>query len=202
MDKRTIKSVILDLRNKGNSFQDISDVLKSEYNVSMSRQAICGMYKRLTSEDNVKNNFNLMVSTVDIVNYSVIGLDAYRIKDILVSRNIDLSLINIKNTLADNASSMHDFYTEMLRVVSSKIRLGEDLESIRTALAYKGEKPTESVMKALLLDYATLEIRENAARTVAKIYNLTDDKTLVKKINTKFNLDVSSKDLGKIINMQ
>lgn len=200
MDKRTIKSMIIELKEEGNSFQEISNILAKQYNVKMSRQAVCGMYKRATSDEAVQNNLNLVLATTDIMNYNVIGLDKSKIKDILATKDTSISLAKINEIISENSDYKSTLYRDLLRKVSTMIKNGEDIESIKHKLSYKGELPSDKVIDSLFCDYATMEIKNNATGIIANIYNIKEDKTMIKKILKQFNIDISAKDLGQALN--
>ena len=153
MDKRTIKSLIIELKEENKSFQEISDILAREYGVKMSRQAVCGMYKRATSDDAINNNRNIILATTDIVNYSALGMPESIIKETLNNRGIDVSLNKVKSILKDNSNYLDEIYNELLKRMSWYIEHGYDLEDIKSKLQFKGVKPTESLLKSLIYSY-------------------------------------------------
>lgn len=69
MRKEEIKSIIVELREKEKTFAEISDILKEVYGVTMSRQAVCGMYRRLTEKSEENKDIKMIVFRVDIINF-------------------------------------------------------------------------------------------------------------------------------------
>lgn len=201
MDKMTIKSMIIELKDEGKSFQNISDILLRDYGVRMSRQAVCGMYKRSTSDTTVNTNKELKLATTDIINYSVIGVSNRDIKEILHrTRGVSISLSSIESTIKEKNNFLIDRYDYLLGIVSTKIKNGDDCDSIRQALEYKGEPIREIIFNKLLEDYSANEIKKRALDVLVKVYNSSENKALVKTMSQKFNLNITTADLSKALN--
>lgn len=201
MDKRTLKIKIIELRDiYGLSYQDISDTLAQQYNIKMSRQAICGMYKRATSEESICTNRDLALATTDILNYYAIGINIREIKNIISSSDIRISSSDISNIIENNDKYLDEILKEQIRKVTQSVINNEDIKDLITRLAYKGYEPTKNKID-LLLKISTMKLlNDKAAEVLAKVYNMTDSRELIRDISNDFRICSISKEINKYIN--
>ena len=201
MDKRTLKSIIVELRDiDGKSFGEIADILATEYDTSMSRQAVHGMYKRATDADTVMHNREIVLASRDIVNYFTIGKEDTQIKSLLLKDGYKLSISEINKAISDNVKYIKEVKDDQFNRVKLAILSGAEYSSIVNKLKYKDVEPTEAVVDALI-KLATISIMNNkSAEILAKVYSIKEDKQLIRDIISSFSLRVSSSDIGKYLN--
>lgn len=195
MDKRALKSTIIELKESGLSFQNISDVLAKEYDIHMSRQAVCGMYNRATSDEVINKNKELILATEDIVNYNSIGLSNYEIKEVLDKLGYSITLSDIEYILSINTEYKKSVEMELVQKIIRGLKLGNEIAEIKEKVTYKGLSITDSKLKALLKISAEQMIYEQSKKVLASIYNATDDKALVKDIIAKHNMNITMRDI-------
>ena len=195
MDKRALKSTIIELKESGLSFQNISDVLAKEYNVHMSRQAVCGMYNRATSDDAISKNRELILTTADIVNYNCLGLNNNEIRDVLNKLGYSIVLSDIEYILSINSEYKKSVEMELVQKIVKGLKVGNEVSEIKSKLAYKGLTVTEQKLKALIKIAAEQMIYEQSRKVLSSIYNATDDKTLVKDIIAEHNMNITMRDI-------
>lgn len=195
MDKRALKSTIIELKESGLSFQNISDVLAKEYDIHMSRQAVCGMYNRATSDEVINKNKELILTTEDIVNYNSIGLSNYEIKEVLGKLGYDITLSDIEYILSINTEYKKSVEMELVQKIVRGLKIGNEIAEIKEKVTYKGLSITDSKLKTLLKISAEQMIYEQSKKVLASIYNATDDKTLVKDIIAEHNMNITMKDI-------
>lgn len=195
MDKRALKSTIIELKESGLSFQNISDVLAKEYDIHMSRQAVCGMYNRATSDEVINKNKELILTTEDIVNYNSIGLSNYEIKEVLDKLGYSITLSDIEYILSINTEYKKSVEMELVQKIIRGLKLGNEIAEIRAKITYKGLSVTDNKLKSLLKISAEQMIYEQSKKVLASIYNATDDKALVKDIIAEHNMNITMKDI-------
>ena len=195
MDKRALKSTIIELKESGLSFQNISDVLAKEYDIHMSRQAVCGMYNRATSDEVINKNKELILTTEDIVNYNSIGLSNYEIKEVLDKLGYSITLSDIEYILSINTEYKKSVEMELVQKIVRGLKLGNEITEIKEKVTYKGLTITDSKLKTLLKISAEQMIYEQSKKVLASIYNATDDKTLVKDIIAEHNMNITMRDI-------
>ena len=195
MDKRALKSTIIELKESGLSFQNISDVLAKEYNVHMSRQAVCGMYNRATSDDAISKNRELILTTADIVNYNCLGLNNNEIRDVLNKLGYSIVLSDIEYILSINSEYKKSVEMELVQKIVKGLKVGNEVSEIKSKLAYKGLVVNDSKLRELIKLAAEQMIYEQSRKVLSSIYNATDDKTLVKDIIAEHNMDITMRDI-------
>lgn len=195
MDKRALKSTIIELKESGLSFQNISDILAKDYDIHMSRQAVCGMYNRATSDEVINKNKELILTTEDIVNYNSIGLSNYEIKEVLDKLGYSITLSDIEYILSINTEYKKSVEMELVQKIVRGLKIGNEIAEIKEKITYKGLSITDNKLKALLKISAEQMIYEQSKKVLASIYNATDDKALVKDIIAEHNMNITMKDI-------
>lgn len=195
MDKRALKSTIIELKESGLSFQNISDILAKDYDIHMSRQAVCGMYNRATSDEVINKNKELILTTEDIVNYNSIGLSNCEIKEVLNKLGYSITLSDIEYILSINTEYKKSVEMELVQKIIRGLKLGNEIAEIRAKITYKGLSVTDNKLKSLLKISAEQMIYEQSKKVLASIYNATDDKALVKDIIAEHNMNITMKDI-------
>lgn len=195
MDKRALKSTIIELKESGLSFQNISDILAKDYDIHMSRQAVCGMYNRATSDEVINKNKELILTTEDIVNYNSIGLSNCEIKEVLDKLGYSITLSDIEYILSINTEYRKSVEMELVQKIIRGLKLGNEIAEIRAKITYKGLSVTDNKLKSLLKISAEQMIYEQSKKVLASIYNATDDKALVKDIIAEHNMNITMKDI-------
>lgn len=195
MDKRALKSTIIELKESGLSFQNISDILAKDYDIHMSRQAVCGMYNRATSDEVINKNKELILTTEDIVNYNSIGLSNCEIKEVLNKLGYSITLSDIEYILSINTEYRKSVEMELVQKIIRGLKLGNEIAEIKEKVTYKGLSITDNKLKALLKISAEQMIYEQSKKVLASIYNATDDKALVKDIIAKHNMNITMRDI-------
>lgn len=202
MDKRTLKSIIVELKesDENRSFQDIADILEKDYDIKMSRQAVYGMYNRATSDEAISKYKDLILATNDILSYHILGLSNKVIKGIMANNEIELPLSVIDNIIKEHNVTIEQMTKDQVLKVISLINNGQDLEDIKDSLSYKGETPTNKRVNSLIELSSLYMISESACKSLAKVMNLTENKALIKKVINKINLGISLKDVESELN--
>lgn len=194
MDKLTLKSTILELRDSGFTFEEISNTLKEEYNITMSRQAVHGMYNRTVASDNSNRQKNIILSTSDILNYYCLGITEDKIKGLL---EFDMKVADIKRVILENPDNITCIRkTQINRIITSIIN-GADINDIKKSLAYKCISIEDKVFNKLIEKASETYIRESVALNILSIYNMSNDRQLTKKLIDKFNINMNISELGK-----
>ena len=201
MDKRTLKSKIIELRDiEGKSFREISDELALKYGIRMTRQAVCGMYNRATEPDKIIHNRDLMLAVNDIVNYFTLGKEAACIKEILANNNYSFSVSEIESIINGNSKYIKDIKEDQLKRVKIAILNGDDYSDIIDKLSYKNVKPNEYVINDMIKLAASTIINDRAVEVLAKVYTINENKALVKDIVQSFKLNASYSSVSKYLN--
>lgn len=195
MDKRALKSTIIELKENGLSFQNISDILAKDYGVKMSRQAVCGMYNRAISDETIVKNRELILTTVDIIKYNSIGLNNSEIKRVLDKLGYSITINDIEYILSINAEYKKSIEMELVTKIIKNLKEGNEIDEIKYKLTYNGLTVTDSKLRYLIKIAARQMIYEQSKKVLTSIYNATDDKALVKDIIAEHDMGITIKDI-------
>lgn len=200
MDKRTLKSTIIELKDDGKTFQEISDILAKEHSIQMTRQAVYGMYKRATSDDLLEHNKLLILITNDIMNYNALGLSDKQIQEILLPLDDKIKVSEVHQIVVSNSDYMIDIRDEQVKRIMNAIENGHSIKDITNSLSFKNQIIKQSKLNELIKIASDRLVEKYATQVLAKVFNTTEDRDAVKHTIDKFNMNISFKDIGKIIN--
>lgn len=195
-----MRSLILDLRAEGKSFQDISNILENEYSIKKSRQAICAMYNRLTSDTALSKNAEELIRTSDILNYKAIGLSTEQIKRVISANGYEVISYYIDDVIRQNTSYSKRILAEQVAKVVDILRRNGDYDAMIIALSYKNEKPTQSLIKEVVRLASSEILKSRAVDLMVKVINITDDTSIIRYLNKTHNFKISLKEVSTAMN--
>jgi hypothetical protein len=195
MDKRELKAIIVDLKERNCSFQTISDILARDYNIQMSRQAVCGMYQRATSDEAIKKNTDIILTACDICKYASLGLSSKQIKSIMTNAGYSLSMSDIEYILEINKQYIEKMDSELVSKIIKSITKGSEAAEIKQTLSHNGVTITDSKFRNLMIEATKQMLNKEVASVLYKVYTSTDDKGLIKDILSDINSDMTIKDI-------
>lgn len=193
MSKNELKVLIIRLRDSGCSYGEISNVLKSEYGIEMSRQSVCGMYTRSVSKGKEKE-----VNRIDVIMYSVLGYSPLDIREILKDNTeYSLSSMDIKDIIAESRELIKENRDRKVRTLARALYDGTDNTGINNILSYNNKVAKKDEYKQLLCDATEIIMKELAATTYAQLFRATGNRDIVKRAMTQVGLEVSFREIGK-----
>jgi len=193
MSKNELKVLIIRLRDSGCSYGEISNVLKSEYGIEMSRQSVCGMYTRSVSKGKEKE-----VNRLDVVMYSVLGYSPLDIREILKDNTeYSLSAMDIKDIIAESRELIKENRDRKVRTLARALYDGTDNAGVNNILSYNNRVAKKDEYRQLLCDATEIIMRELAATTYAQLFKATGNRDIVKRAMTQVGLEVSFREIGK-----
>lgn len=193
MSKNELKVLIIRLRDNGCSYGEISNVLKSEYGIEMSRQSVCGMYTRSVSKGKEKE-----VNRLDVIMYSVLGYSPLDIREILKDNTeYSLSAMDIKDIIAESRELIKENRDRKVRTLARALYDGTDSPGVNNILSYNNKVAKKDEYKQLLCDATEIIMKELAATTYAQLFKATGNRDIVKRAMTQVGLEVSFREIGK-----
>lgn len=193
MSKNELKVLIIRLRDSGCSYGEISNVLKSEYGIEMSRQSVCGMYTRSVSKGKEKE-----VNRLDVIMYSVLGYSPLDIREILKDNTeYSLSAMDIKDIIAESRELIKENRDRKVRTLARALYDGIDRLGVNNILSYNNKVAKKDEYKQLLCDATEIIMKELAATTYAQLFKATGNRDIVKRAMTQVGLEVSFREIGK-----
>lgn len=199
MRKEEIKSIIVELREKEKTFAEISDILKEVYGVTMSRQAVCGMYRRLTEKSEENKDIKMIVFRVDIINFHLIGLTNEEIRELLKKRyDIEFTAYNIQSIIDSKEGYLKRVSDEKVEKIANHIMDVNSPSTIVDILKYKGIKPKERVVKEFTIKAVNQLMRQQAIKIASNIVDETGSSSIIKQINKMYRFDITLKEIKNI----
>lgn len=197
MEKYELKAIIIELREENKTFSEISDILKNVYGITMSRQAINGMYKRAVSKNEKNRSIKMLAVITDVANFYCLGLTLMEIKSkIKEEQNISLSVYKIQSIIEEKKKYIDSIVNMQVSKITQYIEREVNIGSIEQILQYKNEMPTKKVVKDLINKAATELVRIKAVEVADKVINIVDNVDVIKTLNKRYNLNISLRELG------
>ena len=201
MRKEEIKSIIVELREKEKTFAEISDIIKEVYGVTMSRQAVCGMYRRLTEKSEENNDIKMIVFRVDIINFHLIGLTNEEIRELLKKRyDVEFTAYNIQSIIDSKEGYLKRVSDEKVEKIANHIMDVNSPSTIVDILKYKGIKPKERVVKEFTIKAVNQLMRQRAVEIASNIVDETGSSSIIKQINKMYKFNITLKETKGIEN--
>lgn len=157
-----VRLMIEQLKNDGLTFQEISDFLKAEKGITMSRQAVHAMYKRIVEKQKMFNSQEVVM----IVAYRYFG-------------KTDKEICDIIGIEASKASSISDVVKKNGELLIST----SEITAILIDLFLDHKVEMQDLLKSIKSSFG-IDITEDDI--IAMIYNAGADK-LIKKLKGEFN---------------
>lgn len=199
MDKKTLKLLIVELKESGKTYQEISDILLNSYDTPMSRQAVCGMYNRAISNITIKHNKDIEMATSDIINYCAVGCSYKEIKTRLLD-NITIPMTEVVSILKSNINQLETVLKSLILVVEKYLSNGYSELDIIDRIQYKGVFIERSILRMLIKVATEHLLKSNATRTLTKIYSATEDRALIKNLISIHNIGITFTDINRALN--
>lgn len=157
-----VRLMIEQLKNDGLTFQEISDFLKAEKGITMSRQAVHAMYKRIVEKQKMFNSQEVVM----IVAYRYFG-------------KTDKEICDIIGIEASKASSISDVVKKNGELLIST----SEITAILIDLFLDHKVEMQDLLKSIKSSFG-IDITDDDI--IAMIYNAGADK-LIKKLKGEFN---------------
>lgn len=201
MDKDTIKSIVIESRDSGMTYQKIADMLKNKYGVIKTRQSLQSLYSRATNKNNIERNSDYLFVTTDVINYYSLGLGVNAILGIINDTRTDrITTYQINEILRCKEKQLKNIENSQIDKIINVINNLGTIEQINHTLEYKGVKPKESRVESLIAKACSKMIKQSAIETISKIINVTGDTSIIGKMNGKHSLEITLKETNKAVN--
>lgn len=193
VDMITLKSLIIELKDSGMTFQEVADTLEKRYGVIKTRQAISGLYNR--AKEALKDDESYQMTICDIINIYAISDSAAQVLNHLQHLGL---CVNYRQVL--NVISKEKRYTENVQqtIVAKLVEQMDGLVDIREAtktIEYKGINISKKRFDEYFEKACKAFIRQDIMISLSRIYKLTSNKEMVKSIGEKFNIGIKTSDL-------
>ena len=196
MDMTTLKTMIIELKDSGMSFQEISDYLCVEHGINKSRQALNGLYNR--AKKAVGKNEERQKITCDVVNLyclldtvSMVSREAHRI-------DLDITYSQVLNIIKGEEAYVSSVESTIIASIVSKIGSIYDIRELRKSINYKGIVISDKKLSKYFEKAYTIYIKQKIEEHLSTIYKLTSNKDMAKRVGKNFNMNITTADLKHV----
>lgn len=193
MDMTTLKTLIIELKDSGMTFQEVADTLEKQYGVVRTRQAINGIYKR--AKESLKEDESKQRIICDIVNLYCISDSASQVYEKLQQIGINISYRQILNVINNETKYIESVKQTIVANLEAQISSLTDIRDALGLVEYKGvtisRKKFDEYFELACKHY----IRQQVISDISRIYRLTSDKEMIKSIGQQFNIGIKTADL-------
>ena len=179
-----IKNVIASLRTEGKSFRKISEILKEEYGVNRSQQAIQSMYARMLKKEEYNNSLDRIDGICDIINVYALGYNMTQVHEIVAKLGINISYNSVISVIKSNQSYVYQVNNALTAAVIDLLVENESInaEQIKTRLSYKGIPITDKKYNQLIKLATSMIIDRQSILVINRALELTRSWETVKEL--------------------
>lgn len=197
MDKETLKSIVIEYKDSGMTYQEISDKINKDYGIKKSRQALQKMYHRAIEK--AENNKEKFLITTDVVNIYCLGYAMTEVKTLVSKLREGINYNDIVAIIRDEGEYIKEVEESILNKLISILEQANDIVVLKNLLSYKGIEPTDKKINQYIgMAYKNI-ILDKASTYLATMCQLTDDTAAVKKVISELNMDISMSDIREKI---
>lgn len=200
IDKDSLKRIIIQLRAEDHSFQEISDILLSEYGILRTRQSIQGMFTRAINSNN--ENIEDLVSKIDLLQIYQLGYNretvVNKVNELHPNKNI--TQYRLQLIIENSNNNLRSIENEQLRLIEKGFKQKYSVADIKTWLSFKGIEIKDSRFKELVLKLVESKLEDLIKDEASKVLEITGDRDIAKQIAERFNVELRSKDINRAIN--
>lgn len=193
MDVKTLRALVIEHKDLGMSYQEISDMLERDYNVVRSRQALQGMYTRAVDRRNreLEDRKNKICIIADIVNIHCLGYNKTEITRIIKSLGHNLSYRRVVSIVNSQDKYIKEVETAIGNRVADKLGSIEYISELKDIIKYKEVPITDKKIKEYIAMGYNIIINNKINEVLSEVYKMTDDRGIVRQVanNIDFKLD-------------
>lgn len=193
MDVKTLRALVIEHKDLGMSYQEISDMLEREYNVVRSRQALQGMYTRAIDRRNreLENKKSKICIIADIVNIHCLGYNKTEITRIIKSLGHNLSYRRVVSIVNSQDKYIKEVETAIGNRVADKLGSIEYISELKDIIKYKEVSITDKKINEYIVMGYNIIINNKINEVLSEVYKMTDDRGIVRQVanNIDFKLD-------------
>ena len=192
MDNRTIRTLIVELRDNSDepkSFSQISKILLDKYEVHKDRQSVCGIYNRAKKNEEVEVQKYDSGCTVDVINLTVMGYNMTEITTLASKFGHTLSYFNVRDLLSREEAYLKTAQQELIYKIAKMLSEKTELETIKKKLVYKDTTIKEKKWVEALAAAYYFQITNIVLEELARIYKEVGAET-TKEVIKHIELDI------------
>lgn len=186
VDTRTLKNLVVNMRDSGMTYQAISEQLDKRYDIKRTRQALNRMYKRAKEAELTNNNGKLLAC--DIINiYCLVG-SAQATVDEMQHLGINVAYSSVLSIIKSEDKYIKSIEKSILDKIIAAIDSEYSRDKIKELLSYKGVLISNKRLDSYIVEAYTIKISKLIESECSKIYRDTHSARIAKEVGHRFNI--------------
>ncbi len=187
IDNNTLRSLVVNCRDRGMTYQEISNMLASEYGVVRTRQAVQQMYVRAT---NVPKVTDIGEDVVDkVIRLSSLGYSTEEIIESIGSNTVSKSML--MELVNRNRAHIQTRSNALLARVVDMIKSDMNYSAMKAAISYGSYTIKDSKLKELIECAAFTSVMNTFSNVSDRLVSITGDKTSAARLQLKVEAAMS-----------
>lgn len=187
IDNNTLRSLVVNCRDRGMTYQEISNMLRSEYGVVRTRQAVQQMYVRAT---NVPKAADIGDDVVDkIIKLSSFGYSTDEIIESIGRNTVSKSML--MEIISRNRAHIQTRSNAIMARVVDMVKSDMNYSAMKAAISYGSYTIKDAKLKEFIECAAFTSIMNTFNNVSERLVSITGDKTSVARLQLKVEAAMS-----------
>lgn len=189
MDNKTLKAMVIELKDSGLTYQEISDRLDTEYGVKRSRQSLRGLYIRGIRDNTTEKQKIRFRAKADVVNIYCLGYTMKQVLEEVVKMDFDINYNDVVIIIREESEYIQDVEKSIVAKLDSSIDNLKNLDEAKNLIVYKNLEVTDKKLKEYISKVYKERILNNINEYLNDAVAFTDDKDVAKIICNELGLE-------------
>lgn len=187
IDNNTLRSLVVNCRDRGMTYQEISNMLRSEYGVVRTRQAVQQMYVRATNVPKVSDIGDDVVDK--IIKLSSFGYSADEIIESIGRNTVSKSML--MEIISRNRAHIQTRSNAIMARVVDMVKSDMNYSAMKAAISYGSYTIKDAKLKEFIECAAFTSIMNTFNSVSERLVGITGDKTSVARLQLKVEAAMS-----------
>lgn len=187
IDNNTLRSLVVNCRDRGMTYQEISNMLRSEYDVVRTRQAVQQMYVRATNVPKVSDIGDDVVDK--IIKLSSFGYSTDEIVESIGKNTVSKSML--MEIISRNRAHIQTRSNAIMARVVDMVKSDMNYSAMKAAISYGSYTIKDAKLKEFIECAAFTSIMNTFNSVSERLVSITGDKTSVARLQLKVEAAMS-----------
>lgn len=187
IDNNTLRSLVVNCRDRGMTYQEISNMLHSEYGVVRTRQAVQQMYVRATNVPKVSDIGDDVVDK--IIKLSSFGYSTDEIVESIGRNTVSKSML--MEIISRNMAHIQTRSNAIMARVVDMVKSDMNYSAMKAAISYGSYTIKDAKLKEFIECAAFTSIMNTFNSVSERLVGITGDKTSVARLQLKVEAAMS-----------
>ena len=187
IDNNTLRSLVVNCRDRGMTYQEISNMLHSEYGVVRTRQAVQQMYVRATNVPKVSDIGDDVVDK--IIKLSSFGYSTDEIVESIGRNTVSKSML--MEIISRNRAHIQTRSNAIMARVVDMVKSDMNYSAMKAAISYGSYTIKDAKLKEFIECAAFTSIMNTFNSVSDRLVGITGDKTSAARLQLKVEAAMS-----------